>query len=178
MRGEEEVRRELMAEQPTMCGILTQRLNNARLLKSFWSRNDLRGLVRALVKMDAASEFDFLSAAEEQMRGLLTLELSRDLMPALHELLTNQFEEYVSVSLRYLAMILDAFGALIKDSRAAAVLGPDVHQEERLQRCNDCFNSFKAMERLAKPIGERNSPLGAEARTVLARLRKVLYDDA
>jgi hypothetical protein len=178
VQSEEGARQAVLADVATMCGIMTRRLNNLRVLQTQWARGNVRGAIELLGRMDdLPTAADFLAAAEAQFQttnNLLSLDICRDLQPVLTQLLTSPFEEYVHVALRYLKLLLRAFAVVVKETRKAVSVGTNVELEERRERCNAIFENFRLAYERAQPVAKKPRAVGAEARELLSMLSVML----
>ncbi|CAI5951666.1 unnamed protein product [Closterium sp. NIES-65] len=86
------------------------------------------------------------------------MEGALQLQPLLRALLASSHSKYVGVALSLLRELLRAFSEPITAARTATHSpGVDLHMEERLQRCNDCYEGFRVLEDQLHPILRRRS---------------------
>lgn len=171
------IRSKIMQENSLMCQILSQRLQNLRVLKMFWHKGNIKGAVQALVKMnDLPVAVDFLNGIESALvtGNLLTLETVMIMLPMLKNLLGSRFENYVTTSLRYLRLQLRSFSQLITDTRAAPKGFINPSREDRLTRCNECHEIFKTLHPIVGAITKKSKEIGHLARDVRDLLEKLL----
>jgi katanin p80 WD40 repeat-containing subunit B1 len=176
---DEAVRGQLLKDHKMICGILAQRLNNMRLLTSLWKTGNVNGCIQALAKMDDPScAVDFLGASQQSFQSkILDLDTCVMLLPILKNLLMSQFEHHVTIALQYMKMLLRNFSELIVNTRSAAsapIGGANPALEERLIRCNACYEQFKAVCPRVEPIAQKTNAIGLEAQTVMMMMNKLL----
>lgn len=175
------IRGKIMQEHSLMIAILNQRLNNLKTLKQSWTQGNVRGAIEALVKMnDLPTAVDFFNTAEDCFRknSVLTLDMCRDMLPILKNLLTSRFESYVSTALRYVALLLQSFTHIILSTRAAAEGGGpiDLTKEERVNKCNEIYNLFKSIYPTLNPMAKKQTTIGNLARETRTSLEKLLFN--
>lgn len=113
------------SEHPVMLKILRARRENLVKLSALWgARGGALGGAKSCVSFvialnDPAVTVDFLTFAEEVLSkgGVLTLDIARDLLPALKSLLSSKFENYPTTSLRYIRMLLQHFTGVIQSQQ-------------------------------------------------------------
>ena len=123
---------------------------------------------------------DFLKQIEKHIGQFLDLELCKDLLPILHELVTSRFESYVQVSMRYLKLLLRAFSHVIKGARVAAGRSRgavDLALEDKLGRCNDCYEGFKSIYPNVCVVSKRQKSLGVLGREVRVLMENLMHGD-
>lgn len=176
----EQVISELTRQHDAMWMLLTDRLNNIRILRVLWVQGNLKGVFEALRKIsDDGTLVDFLNSAEAQLRkGLLTLDTARDLVPVLRQLLASKFESFVLTSLRYVKLLLVSFVPVIIETRKAAlnrtVAMVDLTQEERITKCMGCFDAFRTLDSLVDSLAKRKGTVAGLARESKHLLDKLL----
>lgn len=174
---QEAIREKICKENPLMLQILNQRLQNLRVLKHFWRQGNIKGAMQALMKMnDLPVAVDFFNGIESHLisGNVMTLEIAAAMLPVIKSLLGSRFEGYVSISLRYLKVQLRSFSQLILDTRSAPSNFINPSQEERLERCNECYDQYKAIYPLVQNIAKKKHEVGHLARDVDALLSKLL----
>jgi len=166
-RGESDSELELMldtlldATTPVVTD-LSERLATLRALRVQWEQGDSIQLIsRLLVIFDESLEdggnendlvalSDFLSAADLKCGGL-NLDACTKLLPLFESMLNEcmHLPHVVLAAVSSTAMLCSAFGDLIRQTRAAVVVGVDLSREERLRKCNSCHASlFRIRKRL------------------------------
>lgn len=80
-----------------------------------WQEDNVHGCIQALSQMsDVAVTVEFLHASQTALSGnVLTLSMCQDLLPLLKDLVTSSFEQYITVTLHYLKMLLSSFTSVI-----------------------------------------------------------------
>ena len=107
--------------------------------------------------------------------NLLTLDTVVLMLPIQKNLLSSRFESYVSTSLRYLKLQIRSFSQLILDPRIAPSDFVNPSREDRLLRCNECYDLFKGLHVLVSTITKKPNEIGLLARDVHELLEKLLH---
>ncbi|CAN4083996.1 unnamed protein product [Withania somnifera] len=120
------------AEQPQTAPLL--------VVRHFWERNDIRGAINALKKLpDHSVQADVVSVLVDKME-IITLDLFSCLLPVLLALLDSKVERHANISLELLLKLVAVFGPVIRSAVSARPsVGVDLHAEERIQCCRQCF---------------------------------------
>jgi len=165
----------LMGQHSQMMGVLQRRLDQVRRLKELWAIGNMAGLTGILNMPQDHAVFCDLARVIMQQRheGALSFDACQILLPILVDLLSSKYEDFVTVSLQFAKVLLTKFGDLIADTRrsCSGMLGRqmDLAREERLEKCNACYEHFKEMRRLL-PDG----PDGSLSRGVRSSLQAFL----
>ncbi|CAI5480352.1 unnamed protein product, partial [Closterium sp. Yama58-4] len=142
--------------------MLQGRLSAVRHVAALWVDGELLPALSALAaSKDLAVVADVLEVlAMQGGRRLVSvgMEGALQLQPLLRALLASSHSKYVGVALSLLRELLRAFSEPITAARTATHSpGVDLHMEERLQRCNDCYEGFRVLEDQLHPILRRRS---------------------
>ncbi|CAI7830664.1 unnamed protein product, partial [Closterium sp. NIES-53] len=137
--------------------MLQGRLSAVRHVAALWVDGELLPALSALAaSKDLAVVADVLEVlAMQGGRRLVSvgMEGALQLQPLLRALLASSHSKYVGVALSLLRELLRAFSEPITAARTATHSpGVDLHMEERLQRCNDCYEGFRVLEDQLHPI--------------------------
>lgn len=127
-------------EHPVMLKILRTRRDNLAKLAALWgARGGALGGAKSCVSFvialnDQAVTVDFLTFAEDVLSkgGVLTLDIARDLLPLLKNLLASKFENWTTTSLRYIRIMLQHFTGVIQSRHTANT------QQQRQARERPC----------------------------------------
>jgi hypothetical protein len=135
----------------TVVSALSQRLTNLRLLRQNWERGNYEFIVEFLNTLKSTSTHDnsqlnviadFLHVVDFKSSGV-TLNSCAILLPMLDSFLELGMARLTLESLISISSLVDAFGSLIRQTRAVMMAGGvDLSREERLQRCNACHSVF------------------------------------
>ncbi|CAI5462916.1 unnamed protein product [Closterium sp. Yama58-4] len=145
-----------------MLHMLQGRLSAVRHVAALWVDGELLPALSALAaSKDLAVVADVLEVLAMQGGRRLAsvgMEGALQLQPLLRALLASSHSKYVGVALSLLRELLRAFSEPITAARTATHSpGVDLHMEERLQRCNDCYEGFRVLEDQLHPILRRRS---------------------
>ena len=127
---------------------LSARIGLLRILRKYWERGDIADMVTQLQSMYEGSRHDriqlfaladFFTSAN-LASCTLTLDVCVNLLPILEPMSSDQTEYIVHASLTGILFLLEAFGDLIRQTRATMSVGGavDLSREERLLKCNTC----------------------------------------
>ncbi|GBG73053.1 hypothetical protein CBR_g12770 [Chara braunii] len=144
------------------------------VVRTFWVKNNVRGVVLALAKMSNHSVLvDVLSACMDKSE-IFTLEICALLLPLLKDLLTSQYDRYLTVALSVISLLLKSFGSIIQETRLAARPAPgvDLSGEQRLDRCNKCYEGFVSVREILEPLVRR----GGDAAQAASELHMALSE--
>eukprot|EP00850_Spirogloea_muscicola_P017952 SM000159S01783 [mRNA] locus=s159:183873:188645:+ [translate_table: standard] len=154
-QSEDDIIKDLLEKHDLVSGVLQGRLTKLKVIRSFWSKGDLKGAAEAMERMqDDAIVVDVL----EQKGKQLDLEWGTLIMPLLLGLLNSPHERHVKVSIAGLASLWRSFGGMITASTvAASPPGVDIHAEERQERCQSCLEGFKEVALRLTELAKRGS---------------------
>eukprot|EP00850_Spirogloea_muscicola_P000151 SM000001S04553 [mRNA] locus=s1:963523:968225:+ [translate_table: standard] len=154
-QSEDNIIKDLLEKHDLVSGVLQGRLTKLKVIRSFWSKGDLKGAAEAMERMqDDAIVVDVL----EQKGKQLDLEWGTLILPLLLGLLNSPHERHVKVGIAGLASLWRSFGGMITASTvAASPPGVDIHAEERQERCQNCLEGFKEVALRLTELAKRGS---------------------
>jgi len=168
-----------------MTSTLTTRYQNLKVVKSHWTTNrsgaDSKGVLAVLTAVgeldDTTVMVDFLRSLP-QRDDFFTLDLCTSMLPTLIELLNHtQNEDYLFLGLSMATKLVKLFGNLIKATRESpTVKGVDLSKEERLEKCQLCYNNLVTIQHLIVPLARRSGTAGKNARDLSNLLRIYIPD--
>ena len=135
---------------------LSQRLASLRVLRQLWARGEVAEVVEHLTILSEAIPHsggnnlttlaDFFMAVELRGNGL-SLDACVRLLPVLESMVSTtegwRSEHVMYAAFRSFVSLADAFGELIRSTRALIVVGGvDLSREARLNKCNACHAVF------------------------------------
>ncbi|CAN4079000.1 unnamed protein product [Withania somnifera] len=135
---------DLMQCHAMLLSSFRSRLTKLQVVRHFWERNDIKDAINALRKLpDHSVQADVLSVLIDKME-IITLDLFSCLLPVLLALLDSKVERHANVSLELLLKLVAVFGPVIRSAVAARPsVGVDLHAEERIHCCRQCFASLQ-----------------------------------
>jgi len=99
------------------------------------------------------------------------------MLPTLIELLNHTQEDYLFLGLSMTTKLVKLFGNLIKTTREAPTAkGVDLSKEERLEKCQSCYNSLVTIQHLIAPLTRRSGTAGKNAKDLSNLLRIYIPD--
>merc|ERR1712190_60584 len=154
----------LAAQHPQMMGVLQRRLDQVRRLKELWVRGNLNGLNGVLnmnMPQDHTVFCDFARAImRNHLEPALNLDACQTLLSTLRGLLGSKYEDFVTTAVQFTELLLQNFGNLILETQLSCSKIParqlDLPREERLGKCNACYDHFQEIYRLL-PDGQTGS---------------------
>jgi katanin p80 WD40 repeat-containing subunit B1 len=165
---------------------LTTRYKNLKTIKACWTENgsgtDSKGALAVLTAVgeleDAAVTVDFLRSLPIQRDDFFTLDLCTAMLPTLIELLNHsQKEDYLFLGLSMTQRLVKLFGNLIKTTREAPIAkGVDLSKEERMEKCQACYNNLITINHLIVPLARRSGTVGKNAKDLTNLLRIYIPD--
>eukprot|EP00898_Chlorokybus_atmophyticus_P002757 jgi/Chlat1/3482/Chrsp23S08820 len=174
--SDEDVIQRMLQQNRTMGAILRTRLTNLQVVRTFWSKGDLRGAVDAMQKIAEHSVLVDVVSMLVQKPDIFTLEITAAMLPLLVDLLSNtRHERYLLVGISAASMLLNSFGSVISSTRyASPSVGVDLMAEARLERCTSCHESFIAMQAQLERLSRQGGELSKEAKKLLASIKEIL----
>jgi katanin p80 WD40 repeat-containing subunit B1 len=125
-----------------MMKVLSSRNSSLQVVKAMWSSGNVKTAIESALHMnDLAVTFDVLSVMLTRS-SLWTLDLCVLLIPALSELTTSKYNNYIRCGLDGLKQILRQFAPIIKGNITVpptASVGVDISREERYHKCMSCY---------------------------------------
>jgi len=168
---DEDILKQVMEPHHSMCGIMTNRMTVAKAVQTLWRKGEFRESILLMCKMqDPAVAVDILTRANIKTAKDFTLDMAVDFLPLMMELMASRFEDYIIVSIEMSSVLLKGFSSLIKMTRATIGAGRDqvdISKEERLEKCNKCFDIFVRMESNVRSMARHDGRVGCAAQELL-----------
>jgi hypothetical protein len=140
---------QLGQQHPQMRSVLQRRLTQVRRLKELWATGNLSSLSSVLqMPQDQAVFCDFVRAVmQHRHEASLNLDACQLLLPIVRELMNSKYNDFAAASLKFADVLVSHFGDLILDTRKSASEANgrqlNIALEERLQKCNVCYEHFQ-----------------------------------
>ncbi|XP_028096354.1 katanin p80 WD40 repeat-containing subunit B1-like isoform X3 [Camellia sinensis] len=154
------VAEDLMQNHDVFLSTLRSRLTKLQVVRHFWERNNIKGAIDATRKLpDHSVQADLISILMEKME-VLTLDLFSCLLPVLLGLLDSKMERHASISLEMLLKLVAVFGPVVHSTISASpAVGVDLHAEQRLECCNQCFIQLQKIQKYLPVLVRRGGLL-------------------
>uniref|UniRef100_A0A7S0H142 Katanin p80 WD40 repeat-containing subunit B1 homolog n=1 Tax=Amorphochlora amoebiformis TaxID=1561963 RepID=A0A7S0H142_9EUKA len=169
-----QLRKDISKDHSAFRAILKQRMVRLRVLRTYWSKGDMKGAIDSLVKMDDRSvAVDFLRHTQSQFQKAMTLDICREIVPILGQLIKTRFEEYITTALRYLEILLSGFSPVIKSTIAinkSSVGNVNPALEDRIGRCEACYSALMGTKKDIETLTKKGGSIQASALEVLRLL--------
>ncbi|XP_060191410.1 katanin p80 WD40 repeat-containing subunit B1 homolog KTN80.4-like isoform X1 [Lycium barbarum] len=155
---------DLMQSHDVLLSAFRSRLTKLQVVRHFWERNDIRGAINALRKLpDHSVQADVVSALIDKME-IINLDLFSCLLPVLLALLDSKVERHANVSLELLLKLVAVFGPVVRSAVSARPsVGVDLHAEERIQCCRQCFAHLQDIQKTLPALIRRGGLLAKGA---------------
>ncbi|WCJ26971.1 hypothetical protein M5689_008748 [Euphorbia peplus] len=159
-----DISEDIMQNHDMFLSTMRSRLTKLQVIRHFWERNDIKGAINALRKLpDHSVHADIISVLVEKL-DILNLDLFSCLLPVLVGLLDSKTERHTNISLEMLLKLVAVFGSVVTSTVSAPrVVGVDLHAEERLECCKQCFNQLQSVEKLLPALIRRGGLLAKSA---------------
>ncbi|XP_043808482.1 katanin p80 WD40 repeat-containing subunit B1 homolog KTN80.1 isoform X3 [Manihot esculenta] len=153
-----DISEDLMRTHDVFLSTLKSRLTKLQVVRHFWEQNDIKGAINGLRKLqDPSVQADVISILMEKME-ILTLDLFSCLLPVLVGLLESKMERHTSVSLEMLLKLVAVFGPIVRSTISAPpAVGVDLHAEQRLECCKQCFVQLQNIQQILPLVTRRIS---------------------
>ncbi|XP_031493629.1 katanin p80 WD40 repeat-containing subunit B1 homolog KTN80.4-like isoform X1 [Nymphaea colorata] len=153
---------------------MQSRLTKLQVVRRFWDRNDIKGAIFTMEKMsDYSVHADVISVLMEKFDAV-TLDICACMLPLLTGLLCSKFDRHVSVSLDMLVKLVRTFGPVIHSTVSGpALVGVDLHAEERLERCNQCFAELQKIKQCLTSILRKGGLMSRAANELNLAIQEV-----
>lgn len=155
---------DLMHNHDVLLSGLRSRLTKLQMVRHLWERNDIKGAIAALKKLpDLAVQADVISVFLEKME-IINMDLFSCMLPILVGLLDSKMERHAKLSLELLLKLVALFGSTIRSTISAPPsVGVDLHQEERIACCKQCFVQLQRIQGLLPVLARRGGSLAKPA---------------
>ncbi|KAE8652704.1 katanin p80 WD40 repeat-containing subunit B1 homolog isoform X1 [Cucumis sativus] len=162
--NDRDVIEDLMQSHDVFLSTLRSRLTKLQVVRHFWERNDMKGAINAMTKLpDHSVQADVISVLVDKM-DVLTLDLFSCLLPVLVGLLDSKIERHASLSMEILVKLVAVFGHVISSAVSAPpVVGVDLHAEQRVQCCKQCFTQLQKVQKIIPSFVRRGGSLARSA---------------
>ncbi|XP_057499371.1 katanin p80 WD40 repeat-containing subunit B1 homolog KTN80.2-like isoform X1 [Actinidia eriantha] len=151
---------DLVQSHDVFLSSLRSRLTKLQVVRHFWERNDIKGAIDAMRKLpDHSVQADVIGVLIEKME-ILTLDLFSCLLPLLLGLLDSKIERHASIALEMLLKLVAVFGPVVRSTISAPrSVGVDLHAEQRLDCCNQCFIQLQKIQKILPVLVRRGGLL-------------------
>ncbi|KAL0535092.1 hypothetical protein IC582_029412 [Cucumis melo] len=162
--NDRDVIEDLMQSHDIFLSTLRSRVTKLQVVRHFWERNDMKGAINAMTKLpDHSVQADVISVLIDKM-DVLTLDLFSCLLPVLVGLLDSKIERHASLSMEILVKLVAVFGHVISSAVSAPpVVGVDLHAEQRVQCCKQCFTQLQKIQKVIPSFVRRGGSLARSA---------------
>ncbi|KAK7273449.1 hypothetical protein RIF29_14499 [Crotalaria pallida] len=155
---------DVMEQHDQFLSSMQGRLAKLKVVFRYWERNDVKGVIGALEKMnDHAVIADVVEIIIERI-DIVTLDICTGLMPLLAGLLHSEMDRHLGICLEMLLKLVRVFGSIIYSALSApSPVGVDIEAEQRLERCNLCFIELEKVKRILPSLMRRGGSIAKSA---------------
>uniref|UniRef100_A0A803LLA4 Katanin p80 WD40 repeat-containing subunit B1 homolog n=1 Tax=Chenopodium quinoa TaxID=63459 RepID=A0A803LLA4_CHEQI len=155
---------DLMQNHDALLNGLRSRLKKLQMVRHLWERNDIKGAITSLKKLpDHSVQADVISVFMERME-IVTMDLFFCMLPILVGLLDSKLERHAKMSLELLLKLVAFLGPTIRSTISAPPsVGVDLHQEERIACCKQCFVQLQQIQGLLPALSRKSESLARSA---------------
>ncbi|KAJ7954657.1 Katanin p80 WD40 repeat-containing subunit B1-like [Quillaja saponaria] len=156
--SDEDAIADVMEQHDQFLSSLQSRSAKLQGVYRYWERNDVKGVIGAMEKMDDhAVMADVVTIMTEKI-DIITLDICTALLPLLTGLLGSEMDRHLGISLGMLLKLVRIFGSVIYSTLAASTsVGVDIEAEQRLGRCNLCFVELEKVKRFLPSLSRGGS---------------------
>ncbi|XP_063439262.1 katanin p80 WD40 repeat-containing subunit B1-like isoform X2 [Mytilus trossulus] len=124
-----------------MSAVMSSRSKNLQIVRAMWTSGNTKTALDSAISMRDPSVIVDLLNVLNLKTGLWNLDLCSSLLPQVKDLLNSKYESHAESACNALKIILRNFGPVIKSNiTSAPSIGVDLSREERIQKCNACYN--------------------------------------
>ncbi|CAD6205435.1 unnamed protein product [Miscanthus lutarioriparius] len=155
----------LMENHQEFIHVMKSRLTKLEVVYRCWQRNDIKGSIDATSRtLDfAVCTTDIVNALMEN-RNCITLDVCASLLRLTASLLESTYDRHMSIALGMILSLVKSFGSTISSALSATPpVGVDLEAEQRLERCNLCFQELKNVSASLKLLTRRQGEVGRSA---------------
>lgn len=158
----------IMQQHDVFLSNLRSRLTKVQVLRHFWERNDVKGAIDGVRKLpDHSVQAELIGVLTDKMETL-TLDLFSCLLPVLLDLLESSTERHAIISLEMLLKLVAVFGPVVRSTVSAPPFGKvDLHAEERLKWCNQCFVQLQRIQTTLPALIRRGGLVAKSAQELI-----------
>ena len=144
-----------------MSAVMSSRSKNLQIVRAMWTSGNTKTALDSAISMRDPSVIVDLLNVLNLKTGLWNLDLCSSLLPQVKELLNSKYESHVEAACNALKIILRNFGPVIKANITSAPnIGVDLSREERIQKCNSCYNYLSEIRIIVEKKQSASGKLG------------------
>lgn len=138
---DESVLQTIQSGHDAMSAVMSSRSKNLQIVRAMWTSGNTKTALDSAISMRDPSVIVDLLNVLNLKTGLWSLDLCSSLLPQVKDLLNSKYESHAEAACNALKIILRNFGPVIKSNiTSAPSIGVDLSREERIQKCNACYN--------------------------------------
>ncbi|XWS63239.1 hypothetical protein CRYUN_Cryun06bG0078500 [Craigia yunnanensis] len=139
----EDVVADVMEQHDQFISSMQSRLAKLQVVHRYWERNDVKGAISAMEKMDDHAVLADVMSIVTEKTDIVTLDICTYLLPLLSGLLGSDMDRHLSICLDMLLKLVRVFGSMVYSTLSASTpVGVDIDSEQRCVclLCNCKFN--------------------------------------
>ncbi|KAL6883549.1 hypothetical protein ACP4OV_010963 [Aristida adscensionis] len=164
---------DLMENHQEFIHAMKSRLTKLQVVYQFWQRNDMKGSIDATWRiLDFAVTADIISVLMEN--SYITLDICSSVLHLVSSLLESPYDRHLSIALEMVLKLVKSFGTTIVSTLLAVPpVGVDLEAEQRLERCNLCFQELKKVSTSITSLTRRQGEVGRSAQELSVLLQDI-----
>ncbi|TPX60014.1 hypothetical protein PhCBS80983_g02077 [Powellomyces hirtus] len=159
--SDQDIMDSVLFRHASVASILHSRLASIRMVRQVWDENNVKHAIESLQALkDSAVLVDILRIINLKPK-LLTLDTALLMLPMLHEVFFEVYEDYIVTACTTLRLLVKSFSHVILsglDADSLSSPGVDISREDRIQRCRGCYEHFinvaNTLEELKRSAGQ------------------------
>ncbi|CAL0308425.1 unnamed protein product [Lupinus luteus] len=165
---------DVMEQHDQFLSSMQDRLAKLKVVFRYWERNDVKGVIGAMEKMDDHAVIADVADIITEKIDIVTLDICTGLMPLLAGLLRSEMDRHLGISLEMLLKLVKIFGSVIYSTVSASTsVGVDIEAEQRLERCNLCFIELEKVKSVLPSLLRRGGLIAKNAQELNLTLQHV-----
>lgn len=162
--SDEDIIFDTLEQHDDFLGSMRSRLSKLQIVRKCWERQDVRGSISAMEKMDDHAVIADVISFLTEKPDIVTLDILTLLLPLLSRLLESNIDRHKDLSLGLLLKLVRVFGAVIYSTVSASPsVGVDIEAEQRFERCNLCIVEFEKVKRCLPKLTRRGGSTAKSA---------------
>ncbi|KAF0930744.1 hypothetical protein E2562_034933 [Oryza meyeriana var. granulata] len=172
--GDEDDIADLMENHQEFIHAVKSRLTKLEVVYRCWQNNDVNGSIDATQRMqDLTVTADIISVLMENTNSI-TLDICTCVLPLASGVLESSYDRHLKVALEMILKLVKSFGTTISSALSSTPpVGVDIEAEQRLQRCNLCFQELIKVHSILITLTRRQGKVGRSAQELCLFLQDI-----
>eukprot|EP01135_Chromosphaera_perkinsii_P007939 Nk52_evm11s1073 gene=Nk52_evmTU11s1073 len=154
---------------------LSGRLDHLKAVRSHWKMGDTKDAVDVLFRINDQSVMVDVLNVLCLKPSLWNLDMCSKVLPHIFEIMDSKYDAYIVTSCSCTKLILKHFGPMITSTMDAPPhKGVDISREERLQKCEKCYECLLRIKALLSKMIRLSGDAGTSVRDLSKQFENVL----